>query len=61
MGLGTMARMELLAFLSTMFLMDTCSRQSVLSICQMLGGISSICANSTPFPYLLDIDIFLSS
>ena len=50
-GLGTMAFMELVAFLTTMFLMDTCGRQSILSICQMLGGISCICAGFTPTSY----------
>ena len=50
-GLGTMAGMELVAFLSTMFLMDACGRQSILSICQMLGGISCICAGFTPPSY----------
>ena len=50
-GLGTMAGVELVAFLSTMFLMDACGRQSILSICQMLGGISCVCAGFTPTSY----------
>ena len=31
--------------------MDACGRQSILSICQMLGGISCICAGFTPTSY----------
>merc|ERR1712172_91017 len=50
-GLGTMAGVELVAYISTMFLMDTCGRQPILSICQMLGGISCICAGFTPVSY----------
>ena len=50
-GLGTMAGVELVAYLSTMFFMDACGRQPILSICQMLGGISCICAGFTPVSY----------
>ena len=50
-GLGTMAGMELAAFVSTMFFMDICGRRSILSICQMLGGLSCICAGFTPLSY----------
>ena len=50
-GLGTMAGVELVAFLTTMFFMDACGRQSILSRCQMLGGISCICAGFTPLTY----------
>ena len=46
-----MAGMELLAFLSTMLFMDACSCQSILSIRQMLGGISSISVGFTPLSY----------
>ena len=51
MGLGTMAGVELIAFLGTMFFMDVCSRQSILSVCQLLGGVSFICAGFTPSSY----------
>jgi MFS family permease len=50
-GLGTMAGVELVAYISTMFFMDACGRQPILSICQMLGGISCICAGFTPMSY----------
>ena len=51
-GLGTMAGVELVAFLGTMFIMDACGRQSILSRCQMLGGVSCICAGFTPTSYV---------
>ena len=50
-GLGTMAGVELVAYISTMFFMDACGRQPILSICQMLGGISCICAGFTPVSF----------
>ena len=50
-GLGTMAGVELVAYLATVFFMDACGRQPILSICQMLGGVSCICAGFTPVSY----------
>ena len=47
-GLGTMAGVELVAYLATMAFMDTCGRRPILSICQMLGGLSCICAGLVP-------------
>ena len=47
-GLGTMAGVELVAYLATMVFMDACGRQPILSIYQMLGGVSCLAAGFIP-------------
>jgi OCT family organic cation transporter-like MFS transporter 4/5 len=50
-GLGTMAGVELVAYLATMVFMDTLGRQPILSVCQVVAGISCICAGCIPVSY----------
>ena len=47
-GLGSMAGVELVGYFGTMIFMDACGRQPILSICQVLAGISCICAGFVP-------------
>jgi len=47
-GMSTMAAIELVGYFATMVFMDSLGRQPILSICQILAGISCIGAGLVP-------------
>ena len=47
-GMSTMAFVELMAYIITLFIIDFCGRRPILSICQLIAGLSCVCAGFVP-------------
>ena len=50
-GMSLMAFVELLAYIISLFIMDSFGRRPVLSVCQLLAGLSCVCAGFVPIRY----------
>ena len=48
MGTGLMAGVECLAYVIILFTIDIADRRPVLAFCQILGGVSCVCAGFVP-------------
>ena len=50
-GMSMMALVELMAYIITLFIMDSFGRRPLLSLCQLLAGLSCVCAGFVPITY----------
>ena len=50
-GMSMMAFVELMAYIITLFIIDYFGRRPILSVCQLLAGLSCVCAGFVPMSY----------